>query len=97
MDVFEGVPIGKTQRGKVIHGLFFERNWLVGGRPGQGKTSLVRTLVLGAALDPTAELWVFVIAQNTDFRSTSPLSCGFPDRRASGPCPGRGSGPAVCR
>jgi DNA segregation ATPase FtsK/SpoIIIE, S-DNA-T family len=66
------VPIGRTQRGKVIHGLFFERNWLVGGRPGQGKTSLVRTLVLGAALDPTAELWVFVIAQNTDFAPLAP-------------------------
>jgi DNA segregation ATPase FtsK/SpoIIIE, S-DNA-T family len=72
VDVFEGVPIGKTQRGQVIYGLFFERNWLVGGRPGQGKTSLVRILVLGAALDPTAELWVFVIAQNTDFAPLAP-------------------------
>jgi S-DNA-T family DNA segregation ATPase FtsK/SpoIIIE len=72
VDVFQGVPIGKTQRGQIIHGLFFERNWLVGGRPGQGKTSLVRILVLGAALDPTAELWVFVIAQNTDFAPLAP-------------------------
>ena len=72
VDVFEGVPIGKTQRGQVVYGLFFERNWLVGGRPGQGKTSLVRILVLGAALDPTAELWVFVIAQNTDFAPLTP-------------------------
>jgi len=97
VDVFTGVPIGKTQRGLVIHGLFFERNWLVGGRPGQGKTSLVRILVLGAGLDPTAEIWVFVIAQNTDFRSMPPLSCGFPNQRAHRPCPGRESGPAVCR
>jgi S-DNA-T family DNA segregation ATPase FtsK/SpoIIIE len=72
VDVFTGVPIGKTQRGQVIHGLFFERNWLVGGRPGQGKTSLVRILVLGAGLDPTAEIWVFVIAQNTDFDPLAP-------------------------
>jgi S-DNA-T family DNA segregation ATPase FtsK/SpoIIIE len=72
VDVFTGVPIGKTQRGLVIHGLFFERNWLVGGRPGQGKTSLVRILVLGAGLDPTAEIWVFVIAQNTDFEPCKP-------------------------
>jgi S-DNA-T family DNA segregation ATPase FtsK/SpoIIIE len=72
VDVFTGVPIGRTQRGQVIHGLFFERNWLVGGRPGQGKTSLVRILVLGAALDPTAEIWVFVIAQNTDFEPCKP-------------------------
>jgi len=72
VDVFEGVPIGKTQRGQVIYGQFFERNWIVGGRPGQGKTALVRVLVLGAALDPTAELWVFVIAQNTDFAPFAP-------------------------
>jgi S-DNA-T family DNA segregation ATPase FtsK/SpoIIIE len=72
VDVFSGVPIGKTQRGQIVYGLFFERNWLVGGRPGQGKTSLVRILVLGAALDPTAELWVFVIAQNTDFAPLAP-------------------------
>jgi S-DNA-T family DNA segregation ATPase FtsK/SpoIIIE len=72
VDVFKGVPIGKTQRGEIIYGLFFERNWLVGGRPGQGKTSLVRILVLGASLDPTAELWVFVIAQNTDFAPLAP-------------------------
>lgn len=72
VDVFEGVPIGKTQRGQVIYGQFFERNWIVGGRPGQGKTALVRLLVLGAALDPTAELWVFVIAQNTDFAPFAP-------------------------
>ena len=72
VDVFEGVPIGKTQRGQLIYGHFFERNWIVGGRPGQGKTALVRILVLGAALDPTAELWVFVIAQNTDFKPFTP-------------------------
>ncbi|MBV9650077.1 MAG: hypothetical protein JO296_08060 [Pseudonocardiales bacterium] len=72
VDVFEGVPIGKTQRGQVIYGQLFERNWIVGGRPGQGKTALVRLLVLGAALDPTAELWVFVIAQNTDFDPFAP-------------------------
>ena len=63
---------GKTQRGQLIYGHFFERNWIVGGRPGQGKTALVRILVLGAALDPTAELWVFVIAQNTDFKPFAP-------------------------
>ena len=72
VDVFQGVPIGKTQRGQLIYGHFFERNWIVGGRPGQGKTALVRILLLGAALDPTAELWVFVIAQNTDFKPFAP-------------------------
>jgi len=45
----------------------FEANWLIGGRPGQGKSAAMRTLLLGASLDPTAELWVFVMGEATDF------------------------------
>jgi S-DNA-T family DNA segregation ATPase FtsK/SpoIIIE len=53
------VPFGLTQRGVIVYAPVIESRWLVGGRPGQGKTSVVRTFLLGAALDPTAELWVF--------------------------------------
>jgi S-DNA-T family DNA segregation ATPase FtsK/SpoIIIE len=35
-----------------------EHNWLIGSMPGQGKTSAVRVLTCGVALDPTVELWV---------------------------------------
>lgn len=66
-DVFDGVPIGRSQRGSVINAMLFEANWLIGGRPGQGKSAAMRTLLLGAALDPTAELWVFVMGEATDF------------------------------
>lgn len=71
-DVFVGVPLGKTQRGAVINAPLFEANYLIGGRPGQGKSAVMRTLLLGAALDPTAELWLFVMGQSPDFKPFHP-------------------------
>jgi S-DNA-T family DNA segregation ATPase FtsK/SpoIIIE len=72
VDVFEGVPLGKTQRGAVINAPIVESNYLIGGRPGQGKSAVMRTLLLGAALDPTAELWIFVMGQSPDFKPFEP-------------------------
>ena len=40
--------------------------------PAKAKPHSSASCVLGAALDPTAELWVFVIAQNTDFAPFAP-------------------------
>ncbi|WP_410614031.1 FtsK/SpoIIIE domain-containing protein [Amycolatopsis sp. lyj-109] len=67
VDVFEGVPFGLSQRGVVINAPLVGVNWLIGGRPGQGKSAALRTLLLGAALDPTAELWAFVMGESPDF------------------------------
>ncbi|HEU0087317.1 MAG TPA: hypothetical protein VFQ77_06675 [Pseudonocardiaceae bacterium] len=72
VDVFEGVPVGRSQRGAVVYAPLFESNWLIGGRPGQGKTAAMRTLLLGAALDPTVELRVFVMGQSPDFDPFTP-------------------------
>ena len=72
VDVFEGIPFGRTQLGLVINAPLVEANWLIGGRPGQGKTSALRTLLLGAALDVTAELWVFVMGESPDFDPLTP-------------------------
>ncbi len=72
VDLFEGVPFGLTQRGVVVNAPLIGANWLVGGRPGQGKSSALRTLLLGAALDPTAELWVFVMGESPDFAPFAP-------------------------
>jgi len=71
-DVFDGVPVGRSQRGTVVAAPVFEANWLIGGRPGQGKSAAMRTLLLGAALDPTAELWVFVMGESPDFEPFRP-------------------------
>jgi S-DNA-T family DNA segregation ATPase FtsK/SpoIIIE len=67
VDVFEGVPFGRSQRGEVILAPLFAANWLIGGRPGQGKSAAMRTLMLGAALDPTVEMWAFILGESPDF------------------------------
>jgi DNA segregation ATPase FtsK/SpoIIIE, S-DNA-T family len=71
-DLFDGVPYGLTQRGLIVNAPLIGANWLIGGRPGQGKSSALRTLLLGAALDPTAELWVFVMGESPDFDPFTP-------------------------
>ena len=72
VDLFDGVPFGLTQRGLIVNAPLIGVNWLIGGRPGQGKSSCVRTLLLGAALDLTAELWVFVMGESPDFDPFTP-------------------------
>ena len=72
VDVFDGVPFGLSQRGLVINAPLVGVNWLIGGRPGQGKSAALRTLLLGAALDLTAELWVFVMGESPDFDPFTP-------------------------
>ncbi|MBB4683963.1 FtsK/SpoIIIE domain-containing protein [Amycolatopsis jiangsuensis] len=72
VDIFEGVPFGLSQRGRVINAPLVGVNWLIGGRPGQGKSAALRTLLLGAALDPTAELWAFVMGESPDFDPFAP-------------------------
>lgn len=47
-------------------------NLVYGGLMGQGKSNAARVTVIGAALDPLAELWVFVFANNGDFDAYRP-------------------------
>ena len=67
VDVFKGVPFGKTLRGDPILAPMMERNTITGGMPGQGKSSAARVIMVGAALDPTAELRIYVPDTNYDF------------------------------
>jgi len=71
-DVFDGVPCGRSQRGQVLDAPILERNYVIGGMPGQGKTTWIRTLCLGCVLDPTVELKVYVFASNPDFDPFTP-------------------------
>ena len=66
-DVFAGVPLGISQRGEVIAPPLVQNNMVFGGLMGQGKSNGARVTILGAALDPLAEIWVFVFASNGDF------------------------------
>jgi S-DNA-T family DNA segregation ATPase FtsK/SpoIIIE len=72
VDVFKGVPFGRTLRGDPIVAPLGERNTLTGGMPGQGKSSAARVLMAGAALDPTCELRIWVPDSNFDFEAFAP-------------------------
>jgi len=71
-DVFAGVPFGVSQRGDVIAPPLPGANVAFGGVMGQGKSNAARVVMAGAALDPLAELWVFVFANNGDFDAYRP-------------------------
>ena len=71
-DVFEGVPGGVSPRGDAITVPVVANNFVAGGQMGQGKSNACRVVMLGAALDPLAELWVHVLASNGDFDAYAP-------------------------
>jgi S-DNA-T family DNA segregation ATPase FtsK/SpoIIIE len=66
-DVFDGVPAGVSPRGDVLTLPIVGNNFVVGGQMGQGKSNACRVVMLGAALDPIAEMWIHVLAYNGDF------------------------------
>lgn len=72
VDVFRGVPFGKVLRGTPIVAPVMERNTICGGMPGQGKSSAARVMMVGAALDITAELRIWVPDSNFDFECFRP-------------------------
>lgn len=82
-DVFEGIPLGVSQRGDVIAPPLVGANVVVGGLMGQGKSNAGRVLMLGAALDPLCELWVYVFAGNGDYDAYAPRLARY--HRGTGP------------
>ncbi|MFC4000753.1 cell division protein FtsK [Prauserella oleivorans] len=72
VDVFKGVPFGRTLRGEPIVAPLMERNTITGGMPGQGKSSAARVIMAGAALDPTVELRIWIPDANFDFEAFRP-------------------------
>ena len=71
-DFFKPVPFGRTLRGDPVGAPLDGRNTLTGGMPGQGKSSAARVIMAGAALDPTAELRIWVPDANFDFEAFAP-------------------------
>lgn len=77
---FDGYPIGHDERLREIRFTPFQRNVLIGGQPGSGKTFGARAIVLGALLDPTSEVWLAAFKPAEDFYDVSPhcarYACG---------------------
>jgi S-DNA-T family DNA segregation ATPase FtsK/SpoIIIE len=65
-DVFGQVPFATSPRGQGVGAPLFETNWVVGAAPGQGKTTTVRALNCGAALDVVCDLWIHELAGKGD-------------------------------
>ncbi|KUN03965.1 cell division protein FtsK [Streptomyces yokosukanensis] len=72
-DVYEPLPYGFDPRGNLIEITLMYSNLLVGGIPGSGKTSCALAIVLGVALDPTAELWIYELKGSGDLDSVKPI------------------------
>uniref|UniRef100_A0AAU1I4Q4 FtsK/SpoIIIE domain-containing protein n=1 Tax=Streptomyces sp. NBC_00180 TaxID=2903632 RepID=A0AAU1I4Q4_9ACTN len=72
-DVYEPLPFGFDPRGNLIQISLMYSNMLVGGIPGSGKTSCALAIVLGVALDPTAELWIYELKGSGDLDSVKPI------------------------
>jgi S-DNA-T family DNA segregation ATPase FtsK/SpoIIIE len=76
-DVFKRVPFGVDPRGRAQSLPLIQHNVLIGSLPGQGKTSSVRVLACGAALDPTVELWLHENKGTGDLDSLAPVAHRF--------------------
>ncbi len=57
--LWEAVPVGVDEEGKTVTLSLPERNVLLGGEPGAGKSVALSLLVAAAALDPEVDLWLF--------------------------------------
>ncbi len=81
--VFEPFDFCTDQRQRAVQTVLFERNFLIGGVPGSGKSYAGRCLLIGAALDPTCELKVCEFKGTGDFLEFADLCstyvCGVDD------------------
>ncbi|HEX5742007.1 MAG TPA: cell division protein FtsK, partial [Pilimelia sp.] len=80
---FEAAEFGTDQRQRPVSAVLFANNFLIGGRPGSGKSFAGRTIVTIAALDPTVELKLAEYKGTGDFLDMAPLCstyvCGLGD------------------
>jgi len=58
VSLWSPIPVGVGEEGQLVTLSLPERNVLVGGEPGSGKSAALSLLVASAALDPTSELWL---------------------------------------
>src|SRR5690606_32748264 len=67
VSVFQPVDFGADQRQRPVATVLFERNWLIGGVPGSGKSYFARAIALAASLDPTVEFKIAEFKGTADF------------------------------
>lgn len=67
VDVFKGVPFGRTLKGDPVRMPVIGRNSICGGAPEQGKSNSARVVACGYTLDISTELRIYVPDANFDF------------------------------
>jgi S-DNA-T family DNA segregation ATPase FtsK/SpoIIIE len=81
--IFEPQPFSTDPRQRPITITLFEKNALIGGQPGSGKSYAARTWATIAALDPTCEMKIAEFKGTGDFLDMAPLcstyACGVDD------------------
>jgi hypothetical protein len=56
--LWDPIPLGLDEHGEPVRVGLVERNVLIGGEPGAGKSVALSLLVAAGALDPTARVWL---------------------------------------
>lgn len=74
VDLFQPVPFGNDQRGRLVVLLLMFASVLIGAMPRMGKTFALRVLLLAAALDPRAELWLYELKGTGDLSPLEPVA-----------------------
>lgn len=81
--VFEPAEFGTDERQRQVKTVLFERNFLLGGVPGSGKSYAARTLATVALLDPICEVRIAEFKGTGDFMDMADLCtvyvCGVDD------------------
>jgi S-DNA-T family DNA segregation ATPase FtsK/SpoIIIE len=75
--IFEPNPFAHDARGRAIDIILFERNVLLGGQPGSGKSFGARTLATIAGLDPTCEMKIAEFKGVGDFLDMEDLCTDY--------------------
>jgi hypothetical protein len=58
LSLWEPIPIGTDEQGETVAIELVERNVLIGGEPGAGKSAALSVVIAAAALDPDARIWL---------------------------------------
>jgi S-DNA-T family DNA segregation ATPase FtsK/SpoIIIE len=74
VDLFAPFPIGTDPRGRWIYITLMFASVVIGSIPRMGKTFFMRLLLLAAALDVTAQLYLFELKGTGDFRPLEPVA-----------------------
>lgn len=58
LSLWESIPVGIDEQGDAVEIELVERNILVGGEPGAGKSVALSTILAAGALDPETRIWL---------------------------------------